>query len=110
MTVSLPFTRGRHILAPVRVKNGQWSQRPMMLLDTGARRTLVTPGLAAGLGLDPDSFEETIRIVGAVATASAGCLTLESVSVLGLEVAGLRVVCHPLPAALGARAFSAWIF
>ena len=103
MTVTFPFTRGRFILAPVWMRNGVWSQRPMMLLDTGARRTLVTPGLAAGLGFEPGKFEETTRIVGAITTASAGLLTLDSVSVLGLEVAGLRVLCHPLPAALGVQ-------
>ena len=103
MTVSIRFARGGHIRAPVRIRNGRWSQRPVFLLDTGARRTLITPGLAAGLGFHPTRFEETTRIVGAVATASAGCLTLESVSVLGLEVAGLRVLCHPLPEALGAQ-------
>jgi len=103
MRVSVSFTRGTRILAPVRIKNGVWTQRPAMLLDTGARRTLVTPGLAAGLGFEAGRFEETTRIVGAIATASAGLLTLDSVSVLGLEVAGLRVLCHPLPAVLGVQ-------
>ncbi|MHC4200578.1 MAG: aspartyl protease family protein [Planctomycetota bacterium] len=103
MKVSISFTRGTRILVPVRIRNGVSSQRPVMLHDTGARRTLITPGLAAGLGFEPGKFEETTRIVGAITTASAGLLTLDSVSVLGLEVAGLRVLCHPLPAALGVQ-------
>ncbi len=101
MTVSFPFTRGRLILAPVRLAHGAEWRRPTMALDTGARRTVVTPALADELGFDPDALEATTQIVSATGPASAGFITLDSVSVLGLRVTGLRVVCFPLARALG---------
>ena len=100
MTVSFPFTRGRLILAPVRLAHGAEWRRPTMALDTGARRTVVTPALAAELGFDPDGLGATTRIVSATGPASAGSLTLDSVSVLGLGVTDLCVVCYRLADAL----------
>ncbi len=103
MNVSFPFTRGRLIPAPVRVRHGSRSCRPMMALDTGARRTVVTPWVAAELGFNPQKLESATRIVGATGPGSASLLSVESVSVLGLEVADLQIVCYPLPAALGVQ-------
>jgi predicted aspartyl protease len=101
MTVSFPFTRGRLIVLPVRVRCGARSRRPMMALDTGARFTLVTPELAIELGIAPDRFERATRLVGLTGPTFASALRLDSVSVSGLGVADLRVVCHPLPADFG---------
>ncbi|MHC4253154.1 MAG: retropepsin-like aspartic protease family protein, partial [Planctomycetota bacterium] len=101
MTVTFPFARGGFILAPVHVRHGSASHRVMMLLDTGARRSVITPGITKELGSDPDSIEKATRIVGATGTAWAGVLPLDSVSVLGIEVTGLEALCHALPKALG---------
>ena len=72
-----------------------------MALDTGARVTVITPRLARELGLEPDKVEPSVNVVSATGVARAAQLTLASVSILGAEVANLRVVCHPLPANLG---------
>ena len=101
MNVSFPFTRGRLILAPVRLTHGAEWRRPTMALDTGARRTVVTPAVALELGLDADDLKSSTRIVSATGPASASLVTLDSVSVLGLAVTGLRVVCYQLAGALG---------
>ena len=73
----------------------------MMALDTGARWTLITPELARGLGFEPDKLERATRLVGLTGPTFAGLLRVQSVSVFGLEVADLPVVCHPLPADFG---------
>lgn len=64
MSVSFPFTRGRMILPPVEMRHGlpAW---PMMALDTGARATVIAPALAAALGLDPQSVEPAVKVIGA---------------------------------------------
>ncbi len=100
MNVSFPFTRGRLILAPVRLAHGAEWRRPTMALDTGARLTVITPAVADELGFNPDALEATMQIVGATGPASASFLTLDYVSVLGLAVTGHRVVCCRLADAL----------
>ena len=101
MTVSFPFSRGRLIPVPVRLAHGSESHRATMALDTGARRTVVTPAVARELGFDAEDLGSTTRIVSATGPASASLVRLDSVSVLGLRVTGLRVVCFPLARALG---------
>lgn len=72
-----------------------------MALDTGARWILITPDLAAELGFEPDKLERATRLVGLTGPTFAAVVTVQSVSVSGLEVADLRVACHPLPADFG---------
>ena len=72
-----------------------------MALDTGARWTLITPDLAAQLGFEPDKLERATRLVGLTGPTFAAVVTVQSVSVSGLEVADLRVACHPLPVDFG---------
>ncbi len=72
-----------------------------MALDTGARSTVITHDLAIGIGFKPEEFGATTRFLGATGPAWASVLTLDSVSVLGLAVTSLRVLCYPLPDALG---------
>lgn len=72
-----------------------------MALDTGAHRTLITPELARALGVEPERLEPATRLVGLTGPTFAGALGLQTVSVLGLEVTDLQVVCHPLPVDFG---------
>lgn len=101
MTVSFPFTRGSLILVPVQVRHKRAVRRPTMALDTGARRTLITPELGRALGVEPESLERATRLVGLTGPTFAGALGLQTVSVLGIEVTDLQVVCHPLPVDFG---------
>jgi len=100
MSVSFRFSRGRLIVVPVRIRHEGPPQCPDMALDTGARLTVITPGIAKELGLEPDGTELNVSITGATGTASAALLRVASVSVLGAEVRNLRVLCHPLPTRL----------
>lgn len=101
MSVSFRFSRGRPILVPVRMQHKGEPRWPLMVLDTGARSTVITPDLATALGLNPENVERTVEVVGATGTGWAWLLTVDSVSVLGLEVKNLHVLCHQLPAQLG---------
>ena len=100
MRVSFGFTRGRLILVPVRFEH-KISYRPDMALDTGARMSLIVPELARALGFEPEKMEPAVRLVSATGPASAALLMVASVSVLGLKVKNLRVMCHLLPPDLG---------
>ncbi len=100
MRVSFGFSRGSLILPPVYIRE-RVVRRPDMALDTGARVTVITPRLARELGFEPDGMKATVKVVSATGSADAAELTLASVSVLTAEVRDLRVVCHPLPGALG---------
>ncbi len=100
MSVSFPFTRGRFILPPVEMRHAL-SAWPTVALDTGARTTVITPELAAALGFELEGLELTVNVVGATGTAAAARLTVRSVSVMGLEVPELEVICHRLPGRLG---------
>ena len=72
-----------------------------MALDTGARMSLIVPELARALGFEPEKMEPAVRLVSATGPASAALLMVASVSVLGLKVKNLRVMCHLLPPDLG---------
>ncbi len=101
MSVSFRFSRGRPILVPVRMEHANDRCRPLMVLDTGARSTVITPGLATALGFKPEDVERTVEVLSATGKAWAGLLRVDSVSVLGLEVKNLDVLCHQLPSGLG---------
>lgn len=88
------------ILPPVYIRE-RVVCRPDMALDTGARVTVITPRLARELGFEPDEMKPTVKVVSTTGSADAAELTLASVSILTAEVMDLRVVCHPLPGALG---------
>ncbi len=101
MSVSFSFARGRYILVPVRMKHATEPQWPVMVLDTAARTTVIDPKMAAALGLEPEESGPTVNVVGATGATSAALLTVNSVSVLGLDVRDLDVICHQLPSSLG---------
>ena len=64
MSVSLSFSRGRVIAVPVLMQHEGAPQCPDMALDTGARMTVITPGFAQGLGLEPDEAQSSTRSTG----------------------------------------------
>ncbi len=101
MSVSFAFSRGRPILVPVRMEHANGRRRPLMVLDTGARSTVITPGFATALGFKPEDVERTVEVIGATGKAWAGLLRVDGVSILGLEVRDLDVLCHQLPGGLG---------
>ncbi len=99
MSVSFPFSRGRLIVAPVRVRHVA-VRSPVMALDTGARITVITPRIAEELGLKPDEAGPAGKVTSATGAARAPLVRIESVSILGLEVRNVRAICHPLPPGL----------
>jgi len=75
-----------------------------MLLDTGARVSVITPKLAERLGFEPDEIKPTTTAVGAGGPVPAAPLVLPRVSVNGIAVHNLRVVCLTLAPELGFKA------
>ncbi len=75
-----------------------------MLLDTGARVTVITPKLAERLGFEPDEIKPTTTAVGASGPVPVARLVLPCVSVGGIAVHGLRVACLALAPELKFRA------
>jgi len=100
MSVSFRFSRGRLIIAPVIMRH-VYACQPTMALDTGARLTLIAPRIAEELGFEADSLEPAGNVIGATGAAPAALVRIRSVSVLGLEVANVRALCHALPRELG---------
>ena len=100
MSVSFSFSRGRVIVVRVRMRHEGVPGLPKMAVDTGARMTVITPGIARELGLEPDGTELSVNVTGLIGTGSAVLLRVASVSALGEEVRDLRVLCHALPANL----------
>ncbi len=97
MRVSFRFDRDDLIMVPVRMRHVSpaW---PNMVLDTGARVTVVTPRIALELGFGREDLEPAVTVHGATGSGRAAALEVPSVSLMGMEVANLRVLCHPLPA------------
>ncbi|MHC4717973.1 MAG: retropepsin-like aspartic protease family protein [Planctomycetota bacterium] len=100
MRTSFGFSRGKLIVPPVHMRHVSQA-RPIMALDTGARLTVITPRVAQELGFPPDEIEPDVSIIGATGSASAALLRVASVSIRGMEVRRVRVLCHPLPPTLG---------
>ncbi len=95
MTVSFTFSRGTLMIPPVMMRQRFVSQ-PVLALDTGARVSAITHEVAAALGFEPEEMEPNGTVFGATGEAPASILRVASVSVLGLEVKNLRVICHEL--------------
>ena len=96
MSVSFKFARGRLIIAPVRVRHAS-VREPVMALDTGARMTVMVPRVARELGFEPDEAQPTANVISATGEAPAALLRVESISLLGLEVTNVRILCYALP-------------
>ncbi|MHC4199947.1 MAG: retropepsin-like aspartic protease family protein [Planctomycetota bacterium] len=99
MSVSFPFTRGRLIVAPVRVRHVH-VREPVMALDTGARISVITPRIALDLGFDAEAVRSSVVITSATGQASAAQVSINSVAILGLEVRDVKALCYPLPSSL----------
>ncbi len=91
---SIRFQRGSLIVLPVRLIH-QKEVRRKMILDTGARVTIVRPQVAEEIGLDLRPVPGA-ELVGVAGSASVSVGTVDSVFVLGHTVRNLEVVCHPL--------------
>ncbi len=102
MSVSFGFSRGRLIVIRVRMRHEGVPRLPRMVVDTGARLTVIAPELAQELGLRADGTELKVRATGMFGAGSAALLRVASVSILGEEVRALRVLCHALPLSLKA--------
>ncbi len=95
MTVSFSFSRGKLIIPPVLMRH-RFASQPVVALDTGARVSTILPEVATALGFEPEEMEPNATVFGATGEAPASILRVASVSVLGLEVKNLRVICHEL--------------
>ena len=100
MSVSFRFFRGQLILVSVCMRH-TFEREPVMALGTGARLTVITPKLADELGFEPNTIKPTVTVVGATGTASAALLKVASVSVGGVQLLNMPVICHELPPGLG---------
>ena len=72
-----------------------------MLLDTGARVSVITPELAKEVGFDPDEIKPTTTAVSAGGPVPVAPLVLPRVSMNGIAVHNLRAICLALPPELG---------
>ena len=93
---SCSFERGRPILVPASVRH-RFECEAEMLLDTGARVSVITPKLAGELGFDPDEIKPTSTAVSAGGPVPVAPLVLPRVSMNGVVVHNLRVICLALP-------------
>ena len=94
MSTSLSIRRGRLIVLPVRFRHRVVLRR-RMVLDTGARESIIRPDTADLLGLELRECPDA-EIVGVAGSAPASEGTVNGVSVLGYTVRNVTVLCQPL--------------
>lgn len=68
-----------------------------MILDTGATLTALSWADLKIIGYDPAAVEERKKIVTANGVIEAPCLTLQRISVGGIEAKDVTVICHNIP-------------
>jgi predicted aspartyl protease len=73
--------------------------RPM-ILDTGARLTILDIESARRIGLEMREARD-MRLVGVAGSAPVSVGKVEEVSMLGQTVRDLQVICHPLNERMG---------
>jgi predicted aspartyl protease len=88
-SIVLPFTSGGPITAAAHL-NGV---ALVLMVDTGADRTMIAPAAVARAGLDPSAGRE-VRIVGVAGGARARELTVERLDIAGARMGPLAVVVH----------------
>jgi hypothetical protein len=89
-SVAIPFTPGAPILVQVTV-NG--AGPVVLLLDTGADRTMISPAALARLGIAlPQTYQAEVR--GVTGAARADLVWVDSLSVEGMVVGPMAVVAH----------------
>jgi predicted aspartyl protease len=67
-----------------------------LVVDTGADRTVLSPGAIERAGLDDRSGRST-QIVGATGVATAALVTVPVLDVAGARIGPLTVIVHTLP-------------
>jgi hypothetical protein len=88
--IAIPFTPGAPILVSARINGGG---PVVLILDTGADRTLVAPAALARLGIPtPNTYDATIQ--GVTGTTRADVVSIQSLEVGGAPVGPLAVIAH----------------
>ena len=88
-SIVLPFTSGGPITTTAHL-NGVGL---VLMVDTGADRTMIAPAAVARAGLDPLTGRE-VRIIGVAGGARARELTVERLDVAGARMGPVAVVVH----------------
>ena len=99
MRVHVRFQRDLVIRVPVVLRHRKECMRSMVL-DTGARFTILDIESAERIGLEM-SEARGLRLVGVAGSAPLLVGIVDEVSMLGQAVRNLRVVCHPLHEHMG---------
>ena len=99
MRTVVKFRRGSLIRVPV-VRRHRTECTRNMVLDTGARFTVLDTNLVERIGLETRAAPD-IRLVGVTGSASVRTGVVDEVSLLGQTVRRLKVICHPLEQQLG---------
>lgn len=87
----VPFVRGAAVVVEAAL-NGVTLR---LLLDTGADRTVITPGALARAGLDGTGAP--VRITGVTGSAAATLVAVPGLDVAGVRVGPLAVIAHAVP-------------
>lgn len=72
-------------------------RRVKMVLDTGATYTVIPWYIAEELGYNPAASKEFISMTTASGTIEAPLITIDSVSILDMQVKSQKVIVHNLP-------------
>jgi predicted aspartyl protease len=85
----IPFTEGGPIKAAVHLNGVPLT----LMLDTGAERTVISPGAVARAGLDAEGGR-AVRIVGVAGSTDAREVVVPLIDVAGARVGPLAVIVH----------------
>ena len=85
------------IVVRTRITGPAGDATAQLVLDTGAAKTMLPPGLLASVGIDVASAREFASIVTASHTISLPIIRVQSLEALGRVSKGLEVVCGELP-------------
>lgn len=85
------------VLVVGRVFGPLGSADPVMLLDTGASITVITPRIACEVGLDPQQPIGQRRVYTYSGATHATILSVPRLRVFSQQVEGLEVICIDLP-------------
>ncbi len=76
---------------------GRITQTLRMALDTGATYIMIPWEIAEALGYEPERSRERVTVVTASGIERAPLITLQAVSVAGLEISNVKALVHDLP-------------
>ncbi len=74
-----------------------------MILDTGAKYTVITPDVARRVGIDLQANIGRVHVVTATRVDQIPLITVDNIDVHGLVIPSVPAVVSSLPAALGAE-------